>query len=56
MFLEGMWNYTFYKGEDPMGATVAENLELYDTILLNTTDSIQDKASVLINGLRLHLQ
>ena len=35
MFLEGMWNYTFYKGDDPMGATVAENLQLYDTILLN---------------------
>ena len=35
MFLEGMWNYTFYKGNDPMGATVAENLQLYDTILLN---------------------
>ena len=35
MFLEGMWNYTFYKSNDPMGATVAENLQLYDTILLN---------------------
>ena len=39
MFLEGMWNYTFYKGEDPMGATVAENLELYDTILLNASQT-----------------
>ena len=39
MFLEGMWNYTFYKGDDPMGSTVAENLQLYDAILLNATQT-----------------
>ena len=43
MFLEGMWNYTFYKGEDPMGSTVAENLELYSTILLNATQTPDDE-------------
>ena len=43
MFLEGMWNYTFYKGDDPMGATVAENLELYDTILLNASQTIVEE-------------
>lgn len=43
MFLEGMWNYTFYKGEDPMGSTVAENLELYNTILLNATQTPDDE-------------
>ena len=37
MFLEGMWNYTFYKGEVPMGSTVAENIQLHDIILLNAT-------------------
>ena len=39
MFLEGMWNYTLYEGDDPMGATVAENLQLYDTILLNASQT-----------------
>ncbi len=43
MFLEGMWNYTLYKGDDPMGATVAENLQLYDTILLNATQTPVDE-------------
>ena len=37
MFLEGMWNYTFYKGEEPMGSTIAENIQLHDNILLNAT-------------------
>jgi len=37
MFLEGMWNYTFYKGEEPMGSTIAENIQLHDIILLNAT-------------------
>ena len=39
MFLEGMWNYTLYEGDDPMGTTVAENLQLYDTILLNASQT-----------------
>lgn len=43
MFLEGMWNYTLYKGEDPMGSTVAENLHLHETILLNATQSLTEE-------------
>jgi hypothetical protein len=37
LFLEGMWNYTLYQGEEPMGSTVAGNVELYEMILLNAT-------------------
>jgi len=43
MFLEGMWNYTFYKGDDPMGSTIAENVQVYDSIELDATKTIVEE-------------
>jgi hypothetical protein len=45
MFLEGMWNFTFYKGNEPMGSTVAENIQLHNTFLLNATQASTEEAS-----------